>query len=157
MPVNELSLLINDVIPMRSKKDHDSLLNNLQMIVSRHKYGKSRLAEITVNQVVGEDDFTALVVLYKSGHTIKFNNSWLNQKWTQLMEISFKDAGYSIFGKVVDFSNSAYEFTKETAKKAYKASKEWLRSTEYRENMLDYEDIYEDLYEDDFEDIIIVV
>jgi hypothetical protein len=162
MPVNELSVLIDDIIPMRLKKEHDLLLHNLQKIVSKHKYGKSRLAEISVSQVLGEEDFVALVTLYKSGHHIQFKNTWLNEKWEQLMQINFKDTGFSILGRLADFSGSAFEYTKEKAKEAYKYSQKLIMRSGYREDELDYDYVYDEIYievddNQDFEGVYYVV
>jgi len=65
------------------KLSHDIFLTNLQNILIRHKYLQNSMAEITVEQVLKDEDFGALVTLQKNGHSIKFNNEWMSKKWNE--------------------------------------------------------------------------
>ena len=65
------------------KLSHDIFLTNLQNILIKHKYSQNSMAEITVEQVLKDEDFGALVTLQKNGHSIKFNNEWMSEKWNE--------------------------------------------------------------------------
>jgi hypothetical protein len=114
LPVEEIIQGLDVNIPFLPKADNDRMLDGLQSLLNTHRYGKGRFADITITQIVGNEDFDAIIRLHRQGHQITFKNHILNQKWLNYIidNIPQKTIIEAAVDKVVKLTTKTYNFAK---------------------------------------------